>query len=183
MFAQGVHSTSTSPERVLNERTRHTPLQSSGEVQVKCTPSAHTCTSPELVCLLWNESQPVDAPRARNSPEKDRWNQAMEGEMKSLKDNNVWELTALPPLAANMSYCIILYQSVPYCVSLYQSVSICIIQYAGNQTAGASKLSDEVAGQHKLELQPGQLECHPIAQSLPHTAKHRLGETRVCACD
>ena len=42
-------------------------------------------------------AEPTTLEEARSSPEKQEWNQAMEKEMKSLKDNDVWELTALPP--------------------------------------------------------------------------------------
>ena len=42
-------------------------------------------------------AEPNTLEEARSSPEKQEWNQAMEKEMKSLKDNDVWELTALPP--------------------------------------------------------------------------------------
>ena len=42
-------------------------------------------------------AEPTTLEEARSSPEKQEWNQAMEKEMKSLKDSDVWELTALPP--------------------------------------------------------------------------------------
>ena len=40
---------------------------------------------------------PSSFKEARSSPEKDKWNQAMDGEMESLKTNQVWKLTTLPP--------------------------------------------------------------------------------------
>ena len=41
--------------------------------------------------------EPTTLQEARSSPERDKWNEAMDKEMKSLKDNQVWELTTLPP--------------------------------------------------------------------------------------
>ncbi len=41
--------------------------------------------------------EPTSHKDAVNSPEKDQWNQAMDNEMESLKANDVWELTTLPP--------------------------------------------------------------------------------------
>ena len=41
--------------------------------------------------------EPTSFEEATNSPEKAKWNEAMGKEMKSLIDNNVWELTTLPP--------------------------------------------------------------------------------------
>lgn len=40
--------------------------------------------------------EPTTIEEATSCPEKDRWNEAMRKEMKSLKDNKVWELTTLP---------------------------------------------------------------------------------------
>ncbi len=41
--------------------------------------------------------EPTTLEEARSSPEKDEWNEAMDREMESLKDNHVWKLTSLPP--------------------------------------------------------------------------------------
>jgi hypothetical protein len=41
--------------------------------------------------------EPTSFNEARSSPEKDQWNQAMDREIESLKTNEVWELTTLPP--------------------------------------------------------------------------------------
>ena len=40
--------------------------------------------------------QPMSVEEATTCPESSKWTQAMETEMKSLKDNNVWELVRLP---------------------------------------------------------------------------------------
>ena len=41
--------------------------------------------------------EPTTFEAATNCPEKAKWSEAMSKEMRSLKDNEVWELTALPP--------------------------------------------------------------------------------------
>jgi len=41
--------------------------------------------------------EPTTFEEATNCPEKAKWGEAMGKEMKSLKDNKVWELTTLPP--------------------------------------------------------------------------------------
>jgi transposase InsO family protein len=42
------------------------------------------------------QKEPVSIEEATTSPESSKWTQAMEAEMKSLKDNDVWELVKLP---------------------------------------------------------------------------------------
>ena len=41
--------------------------------------------------------EPTSFNEARSSPEKDQWSRAMDREMESLRTNEVWELTTLPP--------------------------------------------------------------------------------------
>ena len=41
--------------------------------------------------------KPTSFEGATSCPEKANWKEAMSKEMKSLKDSDVWELTALPP--------------------------------------------------------------------------------------
>ena len=41
--------------------------------------------------------EPTSFKEAVKSPEKEQWNQAMDGEMESLSANKVWELTTIPP--------------------------------------------------------------------------------------
>ena len=41
--------------------------------------------------------EPTSYQEARSSPERGQWNHAMDREMESLKTNNVWKLTTLPP--------------------------------------------------------------------------------------
>ena len=41
--------------------------------------------------------EPSSFNEARSSPEKDQWSRAMDMEMESLRTNEVWELTTLPP--------------------------------------------------------------------------------------
>ena len=43
------------------------------------------------------QSEPVSIEEATNCPDSSKWIQAMETEMKSLKDNDVWKLVDLPP--------------------------------------------------------------------------------------
>ena len=42
-------------------------------------------------------NEPTTFAEATRCPEKAKWNKAMGKEMRSLEDNEVWELTTLPP--------------------------------------------------------------------------------------
>ena len=42
------------------------------------------------------QTEPTTVEEVLNSSEKDHWNQAMEKDMKSLKDNDVWKLVETP---------------------------------------------------------------------------------------
>lgn len=56
-----------------------------------------TLSEPIERANLTIHSEPTTIEEATSFPKKVKWIEAMDKEIKSLQDNNVWELTTLPP--------------------------------------------------------------------------------------
>nr|GEV29149.1 retrotransposon protein, putative, Ty1-copia subclass [Tanacetum cinerariifolium] len=67
--------------------------------------STRTCRAPDRMCLqvdageheLWDLGEPANYKAALLDPESNKWLDAMNVEMQSMKDNKVWDLVNLPP--------------------------------------------------------------------------------------
>ncbi len=80
----------------LNEDMNSDQVQEDEEEE-ESVPTQQSQVSGKRLIYYTIHQEPTSHKDAVKSPEKDQWNQAMDNEMESLKANDVWELTTLPP--------------------------------------------------------------------------------------
>ncbi|GJZ96866.1 retrotransposon protein, putative, ty1-copia subclass [Tanacetum coccineum] len=116
LISQEVSGRAVELEEIQDEYTSHSEITSEIPMDVEGfepphEEEAHVCRSvrthraPECLCLnvevkehsLGDLNEPANYKAAMLDPESDKWLDAMNAEMQSMKDNQVWRLVDLPP--------------------------------------------------------------------------------------
>ena len=97
----GIHENvlrSPDPSRNENDESGLVPLdhqpQCSSQGQVPC--QHFNIDGEALITILQDNDEPNTIEEALSSPNKDKWINALEDKMKSMKENQVWKLVELP---------------------------------------------------------------------------------------